>query len=142
MHSASSSRSLIEIVPGVSRELAEHRASTLSDLRYRLVFNIPDSRADPIRGRVTASFNVGKPGPIVFDFAQSAEMVGAVLVNGAPAPHEVRDEHIVLTDGVPVGPVTVEIEFMAGPIRSVPTCSRSRPAGSRWRRQSARVVGW
>ena len=114
MHSASSSRSLVEIVPGVSRELAEHRASTLSDLRYRLVFNIPDSRADPIRGRVTASFNVGEPGPIVFDFAQSAEMVGAVLVNGAPAPHEVRDEHIVLTDGVPVGPVTVEIEFMAG----------------------------
>ena len=64
--------------PGVSRELAEHRASTLSDLRYRLVFDIPDSRADPIRGCVTASFNVGEPGPIVSDFAQSAEMIGAV----------------------------------------------------------------
>ena len=35
-------------------------------------------------------------------------------MNGAPAPYEVRDEHIVLTNGVPVGPVIVEIEFMAG----------------------------
>ena len=106
--------SLIEIGPGVSRELANHRAATISDLWYGLSFSIPAERSDPIHGRVIASFTVSESGLVVFDFAQPAGRVGAVLVNGAPAPYDVRDEHIILTGGVNAGAVSVDIEFTAG----------------------------
>ena len=105
---------LVEISSGVSRQLADHRAARFSDLRYRLSFAIPAERSDPIHGQLTASFAVSQPGPVVFDFAQPAEHVGAVLVDGAPVPYEVRNEHIILTDGVVAGAVAVEIEFTAG----------------------------
>ena len=50
----------------------------------------------------------------MFDFAQPAEHVDAVLVDGAQVPYEVRAEHIILTDGVEAGSVAVDIEFTAG----------------------------
>ena len=106
--------SLVEIGPGVSRDLADHRGSRVSDLRYVLSFAIPSERSDPVHGRVTASFTISEAGPVVFDFAQPAEHVGAVLLNGAPALYTVRDEHITLTDSVDAGDVAVEIEFTAG----------------------------
>ena len=106
--------SLVEIGPGVSRDLADHRWSRVSDLRYVLSFAIPSERSDPVHGRVTASFTISQSGPVVLDFAQPAEHVGAVLLNGAPALYRVRDEHIILTDSVDAGAVAVEIEFTAG----------------------------
>lgn len=104
----------VDVAPGVSRELADHRAATISDLRYRLAFRIPVARSEPIRGHLIASFTVAQPGAVVLDFAQPAEAVGGVQVGGESARFEVVDEHIVLTDGVPAGPVTVEVEFTAG----------------------------
>ena len=58
-------RSLVEIGPGVSRDLADYRRSRISDLRYALSFAIPAERAEPVRGRVTASFTVSESGPVV-----------------------------------------------------------------------------
>ena len=104
----------VEIGPGVSRELAMERAARISDIRYDLSLAIPVDRTTPIRGRSVVDFAVSKSGVIVFDFAQSAERVLAVLVDGIPARHEVRDEHIILVDGVQAGAVTVDIEFLAG----------------------------
>ena len=102
------------ITPGVSHELAIDRAVRISDLRYELSLAIPADRADPIYGRVTAVFVDSGLGPIVFDFAQSEEHVRAVSVDGVPVRYEVRDEHLILPDGVEGGIATVDIEFVAG----------------------------
>ena len=103
-----------EIGPGVSRELAMERASRISDIRYDLSLAIPADRTIPIRGRAVVDFAVSESSIILFDFAQSSEQVLGVSVDGMPARYEVRDEHIILVDGVQAGAVTVIIEFVAG----------------------------
>ena len=105
--------SSIDLGPGVSRSLADHRASTVADLRYALRFVIPTERSSPIQGTVTASFSLSESGPLVFDFSQPADHVDAVRVNGVSVSYEVRDEHIVVT-GVEAGMIVVEIEFTSG----------------------------
>src|SRR5690554_7459236 len=40
-----------DLSPGVSWELARHRAGTISDLRYDLRLSIPEQRTEPIQGR-------------------------------------------------------------------------------------------
>ena len=104
----------VAIGPGVARDLADHRASRVSDLHYELSFVIPAERSDPVQGQVTASFTLSESGPVAFDFAQPAEHVDRVRVNGATARYEMRDEHIILTDGVDAGAVAVDIDFTAG----------------------------
>ena len=107
-------RSTSVIGPGVPRALAEARAARYSNLSYELWLAVPVGRTDPIHGRLTVSFVTSESGAVVFDFAQPPEHVRAVLVDGLPALFRIEDEHIVLTDGVDVGDVSVEIEFVAG----------------------------
>ena len=107
--------SSVEILPGVPLELADDRAATISDLRYDVRFVVPRERSAPVLGRVVASFALSEAGPLVFDFAQPEGSVGAVRIDGESVPYEVRDEHIVLPNGVTdSGEIAVEIEFVAG----------------------------
>ena len=107
--------SVVEIAPGVSRELGDHRAATIADLRYDLRFAIPAARSEPITGRVIATFTLADSGPVVFDFVQPDGRVRAVSVAGDPVPYEVRNEHVIVPEGVvSAGPVAIEIEFAAG----------------------------
>ena len=117
--------SSVEILPGVPLELADDRATTISDLRYDVRFVVPRERSAPVLGRVVASFALSEAGPLVFDFAQPEGSVGAVRIDGESVPYEVRDEHIVLPNGVTdSGEIAVEIEFVAGdgelPPKAVP----------------------
>ena len=62
--------------PGVSWELARHRARTLSDVRYEVAFFIPEALDDPIRGQETIRFHLSESGqPLVVDFNQPADKV-------------------------------------------------------------------
>ena len=107
--------SSVEILPGVSQELADDRAATISHLRYDIRFVVPRERSAPVRGRVIASFALSEAGPLVFDFAQPDGNIGAVRIDGESVPYDVRDEHIVLPNGVTdKGEIAVEIEFVAG----------------------------
>lgn len=44
--------------PGVPLTLAEDRASRVSNLRYELRFNIPESQTERVSGRVTVRFDL------------------------------------------------------------------------------------
>ncbi|MFW6200923.1 MAG: hypothetical protein ACOC8K_10130, partial [Gemmatimonadota bacterium] len=52
---------------GISRELAAHRARTLSDLRYDFRLSVPAGRSEPVTGTLTLSFRRDDPegGPLV-----------------------------------------------------------------------------
>jgi len=106
----------IDLGPGVARSIAEHRARTISDLRYEIFLSIPQARGEAITGQITASFTLAETGqPLVFDFAQPAGQVRAITVNGAPATFEARDEHIVLPSSTArVGANEVTLTFTAG----------------------------
>ena len=75
----------IEIEEGVSWTLAERRAATLSDLRYRYRLRIPRERSVPVAGTVEIRFAWSDPRArdLVLDFNDPARRVTAVRANGA-----------------------------------------------------------
>ncbi len=103
----------VSYVPGVSIELAEVRADTIANVHYDLSFSIPSNRLEPVLGTAVVSFVLTRAGNVVFDFAQSAEHVLSVRVNGDEADYVVENEHIVIA-GVPAGQANVEVEFVCG----------------------------
>ncbi len=106
----------IDLSPGVSWSLAEHRAETISDLRYHLTFDIPEARNEPVRGHEIVSFTLAEAGdPVVLDFVDPASNVIAVWVDGAEVSYEATNEHVIISAGtLEAGPNAVEIEFVAG----------------------------
>ncbi len=102
--------------PGVTRDLAERRASMITDVRYEVTLAIPSERAQPIAGTVTTRFDLASTGEaVVFDFAQSAEHVRAVRRGDEAIAYEVGNEHLTVARGVlEPGPQAVTIDFVAG----------------------------
>ncbi len=102
--------------PGVPLSLAEHRARTISDLQYNLELSIPAARDEAIRGRIVATFELSAlDSPLIFDFAQPADHVLAVEIDGQPASFEAADEHIVIPQAeLKVGRNEIAIHFIAG----------------------------
>jgi aminopeptidase N len=106
--------------PGISLALAEHRAHSISDVRYDLDLSIPENRTEPIRGTVTIRLRLRDPAdPLILDFRhdfrQPRERILAVRVGGRPAPYDAVNGHIVLPpDALRAGENRIEIEFLAG----------------------------
>ncbi|MFQ5569820.1 MAG: M1 family aminopeptidase [Rhodothermales bacterium] len=105
-----------EVVPGVSWDLAQHRARTLSDLRYEVAFTIPEALEEPIRGVETLHFQLRDDRlPLVLDFNQPAEKVEAVRAGGEPVDFDVTSGHIVIpASALQVGENAITVEFTAG----------------------------
>ena len=102
--------------PGVSWELARHRARKISDVRYDLAFSIPEALDDPIRGQETIRFHLSEPGkPLVVDFNQPADKVLGVRAGEDSVAYEVIDGHIVvLAAALQEGENVLSIDFIAG----------------------------
>ena len=101
---------------GVTRDLAERRASMITDVRYEVTLAIPSERAQPIAGTVTTRFDLASTGEaVVFDFAQSPEHVLAVRRGDEAIAYEVGNERLTVARGVlEPGPQAVTIDFVAG----------------------------
>jgi aminopeptidase N len=102
--------------PGIPLALAEERAARVSDLRVTLSLAIPQVRSEPVRGRVVASFALADAkAPLYFDFAQPADRLLKVTVNGRviEAPH--ANGHVAIpARRLESGANRVEFEFIAG----------------------------
>jgi aminopeptidase N len=100
---------------GISRTLATERAANISAVRYALTLAIPRSKNEPIQGNLSARLRLHRQAPIIFDFAQPADRVSAVRVNGQVTPVESEHGHLVIAgDRVNAGENIVEITFRAG----------------------------
>ena len=83
--------------PGVARALAESRALAVSDLRYRVRFDVPLARDSAVTGVVVATFEwKGAGRDLVLDFRAPAENVGLVALDGDSVAHRVVQDHIVI----------------------------------------------
>jgi aminopeptidase N len=99
--------------PGVSLDLARHRAATLSDVHYDAAFRIPADPDADVTGTVTISFQRAGAGPVILDFADPAG-VRAVRVGGRAIDPESSHDHLVIPAAVlPAGRGTVTIDFVA-----------------------------
>jgi aminopeptidase N len=100
--------------PGVSLELARHRAATLRDVRYDLAFRVPGDPDAPVEGVLELRFRRLDDGPVILDFADPAR-VRAVSIDGASVRYETAPEHLILPASVlATGENAVRIEFVAG----------------------------
>ena len=104
------------LAPGVSQQLAELRAATISDLHYEISLSIPEDKDLPIHGAITARFDLSDhTRGVIFDFAQSADHVGSVSVDGTSTEFSIDSDHIIIgPNSLSSGPTEITIDFIAG----------------------------
>src|ERR1700748_3374615 len=105
-----------QVVPGVSKQLADFRAGLISDISYDLQFNIPSEKAQPIVATETLTFSLkSKKAPVQIDFKGDASQLKEVKINGGSSLINYSNEHLL----IPVkylrqGNNTIIIDFIAG----------------------------
>lgn len=100
--------------PGISRELAIHRAKEISDVRYGLKLNVVSR--DTARGSILVRFAASRPDDIVLDFRGPA--LTNVRVNGAATNTTWNGAHLeVPAKAIRAGQnvVTADFESMIAP---------------------------
>jgi aminopeptidase N len=98
------------LAPGVSHQLAQHRATTLRDVRYALTLDVRG--ADIASGKVTVSLTrAANAGDLVLDFR--GKSVGAVVVDGITVPDATwaHDHVIIPAARLHPGQSTIRIDF-------------------------------
>src|SRR3954468_24785524 len=79
--------------PGVSIDLAQHRARTIRDVRYDLALDVP--APDSAIGRVTIQWARSDSGDAIIDFR--GRRLNSIVVNGASVPLSAFNRaHIIL----------------------------------------------
>ena len=97
---------------GVSKELAEQRKASISNVAYNLTFNIPASKKDKVTGKAVISFSLKDKEDVVLDF--QGKLQGNVLVGKKKRKVSTKNEHIIVPmKYLKPGPVTLTFEFTA-----------------------------
>ena len=95
---------------GVSKELAEQRKATISDVTYDLTFDIPAEQKSKVTGKAIISFNLKAKEDVVLDF--QGKLTGNVYVGKKKRSVSQKNEHIIVPKKyVKPGTVTLTMEF-------------------------------
>lgn len=103
--------------PGVSRELADLRKATITNLNYDLRFNIPANSDEDIRSEITISFDFKKAGkaPFVLDFKENVDKIHNIELNQESCDYLFENEHIIIPSNlICEGNNLIHISFSAG----------------------------
>ena len=101
---------------GVSKELAELREKQISNIKYSIFFEIPDSTHQVIKGKVTIEFNFSKleKFPLIIDFQNSRDKICFVKLNQKEVNYRFINNHIVIQSRkLNKGENLIEIDFVA-----------------------------
>jgi aminopeptidase N len=107
--------SLIE--EGVSSNLAKLREGQLSNIKYTISFQIPDSIHNQITGNEIIEFNFLKDlrKPLILDFRNPESFIKTVKLNEKTLKFRFENEHIIIPDAkLENGNNKIEIAFIAG----------------------------
>lgn len=106
----------VAVEPGVSQALAQQRKAILSDINYRLRFEIPADERQQIVALVQIEFDLAASGvPLQLDFRESADKLQLVVANGQPSDYRFENEHLIIpADELQVGRNTIVINHIAG----------------------------
>jgi aminopeptidase N len=103
--------------PGVSVDLAVFRKSAISNVRYRLTFEIPETQSETIPGRAGIEFQTtGRiKKPLLLDFNVTDDYLHTLIVNGKSLPCSVSNGHIIIpASDILTGNNIIEITFRTG----------------------------
>jgi aminopeptidase N len=83
---------------GVALALAEHRAATISNVRYEVAFRVPAVRTAPVNGTVVVRFvrDDSTNADVVLDFRGDSASVAPVIANNTPITPRVVNGHVVV----------------------------------------------
>ena len=84
---------LAEAPEGIPRDLARQRAEQVSDVRYRLTFDLVPHATSAL-GREELQFNLKTPAPLLLDFREGT--VANLKVNGQNAVAAIENGHLAL----------------------------------------------
>lgn len=106
----------VAIEAGVSQDLAIARRAILSDINYRLRFDIPADESEAIAASATISFNLrNASAPLQLDFRESADKLHRVSSNGSESDYRFEQEHLIIpASELQSGRNRIEIDFTAG----------------------------
>lgn len=103
------------VAPGVSMALANARSAAISNIEYKLHFNIPDEQTAPIESSESIDFKLNKVIYLQVDFKQNADHIKRISVNGKSIPIDFRAEHILIKqEYLKIGNNHIETKFVAG----------------------------
>ena len=104
------------INPGVSWALAQNRKAIISDVRYKLKFDIPKDKIKPIAVEEFIDFKLSDlTNDIVLDFRQRADYIHSVTIKNKPVPYKIENQHIVIDASYfSKGQNSIFISFRAG----------------------------
>ena len=86
-----------EIIPGVSKEIADYRKSFIDSLNYHLHFIIPPVREEMVHGKAIIHLYLNKkPDNLIMDFNAPEEHLQKVTVNQINTDFLFMNEHIVI----------------------------------------------
>jgi aminopeptidase N len=104
------------IEPGVSKDLATFRKALISDIHYKLSFNIPADKHASVLASEVINFNLqSNRFPIQVDFKGEREQIILIKINGQSTGLKYDKEHLLLNPTrLKQGSNSVQIEFIAG----------------------------
>lgn len=101
---------------GISKELADYRHKTISQINYQLNLTIPQAKEQEITADETIIFQLTEnTQPLYIDFKGTANQLQAVAANGQPIPIDYQNEHLIIQPAaLRKGNNTIQINFIAG----------------------------
>ncbi len=105
----------IDIVSGVSKEIAEFRTNSISNPNYDLSFSIPDSIHHPIQAEMKILLELNDVSqPLILDFSAPPEYIKEVVANGS-SDFEMKNGHLIIPQSLIIkGKNEIHIIFRAG----------------------------
>lgn len=105
----------VAVEPGVSLALASSRSAVISNIQYKLQFNIPAEQTTPIQSAENIDFKLNKLIYLQVDFKQHLNHIKRISVNGKTIPIDFKAEHILIKqEYLKIGANHIEIGFIAG----------------------------
>jgi aminopeptidase N len=104
-----------EVENGVSYQLAQKRAQTLTNIRYHLYFDVPNKLDKSITGRVEIEFEISELYDLPLDFRGADSALINVTSNYRQLNLSLNNGHIIIPKGyLQNGQNKISIDFIAG----------------------------
>jgi aminopeptidase N len=104
------------IKKGISYELATYRKLQVTDVKYKLTFNIPESKSEIIPSKLKLSITINDlTNNLILDFNEQKSNIKSVIVNNKSIEIIHTKEHLIINKKhIIKGQNFIEIDFNAG----------------------------